>query len=185
DLFAARNRADGVKEPRLLAPSSQREPSFGKEEALDGPFAGAAVVADLGQRATVSRMGQNFLSDAHGPAIRWPRQLQRTAGCRLKLMEQCSEQGFLVRHVPGPGWCLTGKHDEFLQERVDVQNATRSGKLAHIPRSEIKRPHRNGSRHRDAVNGTRGYPYGALGWDDPEPLPGLDRHDALRGEDQL
>jgi hypothetical protein len=100
-------------------------------------------------------------------------------------MEQSSEQVPLIRNIFGPGWCLTGEDDEFLQEGVDVQDATFSGKLADIPRSEVKSPHGNGSRHRDAMDGPRWYPHSTSGRNDPESLLRLYGHDTLGGEDQL
>src|SRR5262249_16111019 len=121
----------------------------------------------------------------HCAWIRWSRQLQGTQGGHLKLMEQSSEQVSLIRNVFGPGWYLTREDDEFLQEGVDVSNATFSGKLADIPRSEVKSPHGNGSRHRNAMDGPRWYPHRTSGRNNPESLLRLYGHYPLGSEDQL
>jgi hypothetical protein len=130
-------------------------------------------------------MCQNLLRHSHCPRIRWSRQLQGTQRGRLKLMEQSSEQVPLIRNIFGPGWCLTRVDDEFRQEGVDVQDATFSGKLADIPRSEVKSPHGNGPRHRNAMNGPRWYPDRTSWRNNPESLLRLYGHNALGGEDQL
>jgi hypothetical protein len=101
------------------------------------------------------------------------------------MMEQNSEQVSLIRNIFGPRCCFAGKDDELPQERVDVQDAARSRKMADIPRLEVKSPHGDGSRHRNAVYGTRWYPHAPLGWNDPESLLRPDRHHASGGEDQL
>src|SRR5262249_25635345 len=121
-------------------------------------------------RASTPRMCQNRFRHSHCPRIRWSRQLQGTQRGRLKLMEQSSEQVPLIRNIFGPGWCLTRVDDEFRQEGVDVQDATFSGKLADIPRSEVKSPHGNGSRHRNAMNGPRWYPHCTSWRNNPESL---------------
>src|SRR5262245_23815283 len=100
-------------------------------------------------------------------------------------MEQNSEQVSLIRNIFGPCSCFACEDDELPQERVDVQDAARPGKMSDIPWREVKSPHGNGSRHRNAVYGPRWYPHSPLGWDDPESLFRPDRHHAPGGENQL
>src|SRR5262245_37288329 len=94
-----------MEHPRLLAPPAERELCLLDEQALDCPFAGAALVTDPRQGASISGMRQNLFRHPHCSWVRRHGQLQRSRRGSLELMEQGSEQVSLIRNFSGPGWC--------------------------------------------------------------------------------
>jgi hypothetical protein len=101
-----------MEQQRLLAPFSQRELRFLKEQALDCPFAGPTVSTDVSQGVTFAGICQNPFRDAHRSRVDRTRQLQWAGRSRLQLIQQGSDQVSAIRSVFGPDWCFANENNE-------------------------------------------------------------------------
>jgi hypothetical protein len=83
-----------MKQPQLLTPLSERRSCLRDKNALNGSFAGAALLAELLQRPWVSGIGQQRSDHSQGPPIHRMGQLERYGTSRFQLIGDEGKLGF-------------------------------------------------------------------------------------------
>ncbi len=167
----------------MLTPSGEAHLCFHEKNSLDGALAGAARLAELVESFVFARVGLQFADDAGGAGVFGVRELQGDGIGGFDLGDDEFDERALDRDGAAERGELAGVDDELFEERRDIHDETFACDGAGEAGKKVKRAHGNGSRHFDGVGRASGNPDGAQRRDDPDALPGADRHDTAGGED--
>jgi hypothetical protein len=184
-FHALSQQSHGLHQAKLLSPSSERHAQFTLKDPFDGAFAGAAGFTELCQGASVARIFFQHFCDSTRSNIRHVRELQWDHLDYFELIHDHINQVTLPRCAPVKSFRPASLEDEFPEQRGYIHNTTHWPQRFDESRLQIKRAHGHRAGCGDGVSSARGDPNRAVGWHDPDPIVGANRHDPKRRVHEL
>jgi len=173
-------QAHRLHQSKLLPPFAQGHSGVNLKQALHRSSACPARLADARKLLAIAWIGYQGRSNSNSPCVGDIRKLEWNHLNLRKFISNDVDQVTLPCNVLFESTGRAGPENQFPQQRRHTHHATPARHGLRQPGPQVERPHRDSSRHRNAVWGPLRYPDSSMRWHNPRAIVGAHGHHATR-----